>query len=331
MVGKTLGILHPVGLKAFWTDEARDFTPWLAQEASLELLSRTLGLDLELEGIEVSVGPYKADIVARDANSNTMVIIENQLEKTNHDHLGKVLTYASGLNAKIIVWIAKEFTEEHRRALDFLNEVAAPELLCFAVEMQLWKIADSPPAPLFRIVARPNQYATVAKLRVDDNLSETKAQYLAFWTQFRDFCKSKGTTLSLSSPRPQHWFNIAVGHGKFSIALTVSIQKQRLGCELYIRGSSAKKAFKLLEKQKTEIEAVSGPLDWQELPAGQDCRIALYKPEVDVSKKGCWPEAFVWLKAQAEVFHKAFSFRVKALPILDAANEIENEEVVEDK
>ncbi len=105
-----LGSLEPVDLRTIWPDEARDFTPWLAQEENLRRLSDALNLELELDRVEVAVGPYSADIVATDASSNSKVVIENQLEKTNHDHLGKVLTYASGLEARILIWIAKKFT-----------------------------------------------------------------------------------------------------------------------------------------------------------------------------------------------------------------------------
>ena len=115
-----LGSLEPVDLRTIWPDEARDFTPWLAQEENLRRLSDALNLELELDRVEVAVGPYSADIVATDASSNSKVVIENQLEKTNHDHLGKVLTYASGLEARILIWIAKKFTEV--RLLRFLGQ-----------------------------------------------------------------------------------------------------------------------------------------------------------------------------------------------------------------
>jgi hypothetical protein len=314
---KTLGRLEQVDLRKFWLDEAQDFTPWLSQTDNLDLLASTLGLELELEGMEVSVGPYKADIVARDIVSGTKVIIENQLEKTNHDHLGKTITYASGLGAKIIIWIAREFSEEHRRAIEYLNESAAPNLRIFAIEVQLWKIGNSLAAPLFKVVASPNEYAAIIK---DDNneLTEAKSLYLEFWSEFRGYCKQKGSLLNLRKPRPQHWFPLAVGRSKFMLSLTVSIQKKRLGCEIYLRGPNAKKAFKLLEKEKHNIEQITGPLQWQELPDGQDCRIILYRPDLDVSDKSAWPQAFAWLKIEAETFHKAFSQRIKVLPILDA-------------
>jgi hypothetical protein len=147
VLDKSLGKLIRMNLQDFWLDEAKNFTPWLARNENLELLSSTLGMELEKEGVEVPVGPYRADIVARALSSDTKAIIENQLGKTDHDHLGKAITYASGLDAQIMIWIAKEFSEEHRRALDFLNENAAPDLRCFGVEIQLWRVDDSRPAP----------------------------------------------------------------------------------------------------------------------------------------------------------------------------------------
>ncbi len=138
-----LGSLEPVDLRTIWPDVARDFTPWLAQEENLRRLSDALNLELELDRVEVAVGPYSADIVATDASSNSKVVIENQLEKTNHDHLGKILTYASGLEARILIWIAKKFTEEHRQAFDYLNECTAGRLRLYGVEVEVLRIGGN--------------------------------------------------------------------------------------------------------------------------------------------------------------------------------------------
>jgi len=312
----SLGTLETLDPRSAWTDEAREFTPWLAETNNLKQLAKALDMELELEGIEVPVGPYKADLVANDSTSNSRVIIENQLEKTNHDHLGKIITYASGLDAKTIIWIAREFTEEHRRAVDFLNENAAANLRIYAVEIQLFKIAESPLAPYFNIVARPNEYTAIVQ-NEDRRFTETKALYVEFWNGFKDYCKSAGSSLNLRKSRPQNWFGIAVGRSKFNISLTISTMHQRLGCEIYLRGTNAKQAFKLLAQDRAAIEAQTGPLDWQELPDGQDCRVVLYKTAFDPTDKSQWEQGFEWLKNQAELFHKVFSPRIKALPIAD--------------
>ena len=152
------GSLSPVGLRECWPDEARDLTPWLASDVGIALLGRTLGLELSCEGTEVAAGPFSADILARDLSSDALVVIENQLEQTDHDHFGKVLTYAAVLNASTVIWIAKKFTEEHRKAVEWLNElVSEDELVLYGIELQVWKIGDSAPAPRLEVVCGPNQ------------------------------------------------------------------------------------------------------------------------------------------------------------------------------
>ncbi len=313
---KKLGRLEPVDLKKLWSHEALGFTPWLAREENLGLLANTLGMDLELEGTEVFVGPYKADIVAQDISSNTRVIIENQLEKTNHDHLGKTLTYASGLDAKVIIWIASEFTEEHRRALDFLNEVAAPSLRCFGIEMQLWRIGNSLPAPLFKVVSSPNDYAVAIKAEHEAGLTETQSLYLDFWSAFKEYWHSQKTHPSLPKPYPQHWMNVAIGRANFTLTLSASAQKQRIGCEIYLSGQQAKKAFSLLKAQQQQIEQLTGPLEWRELSSKQDCRILKIQRSIDIRDRDVWQQAFEWLRQEALLFDKAFRARIKALPSL---------------
>lgn len=317
-MSKPLGRLESVNLRDYWQDEARDFTTWLAKEENLGILSDTLGMELELEGVEVPVGPYKADIVARDVSWDTRVVIENQLEKTNHDHLGKIFTYASGLDAPVMIWIAREFSEEHRRALDFVNENASPELQCYGIEIQLWRIGDSVPAPQFKVVSSPNEYTSEIKVDTSSGeLTETKALYLDLWMGFREYCKEQGTIFNVRKPRPQQWFSIAVGRSKFQISLTATTQQNRLGCEIYIRGKNAKTAFKLLHEKKSEVEEKTGTLDWQELPDKQDCRIVLYKYDVDIQNRNDWANIYSWYKENAEIFYDAFSPIIRSLPDLE--------------
>lgn len=186
----------------------------------------------------------------------------------------------------------------------------------YAVEIQLFKIGGSLPAPYFNIVASPNEYAVAAQVN-ETNFTETKALYLEFWNGFKDYCKAVGTGLSLRKARPQLWYGMAVGRSKFSLNLSVSAMHKRLGCEIYMRGVNAKQAFKLLEQDKASIEAETGPLEWHELPDGQDCRVVLYKFDFDPNEKSGWEEGFKWSKKEAELFHKVFSPRIKALPIQD--------------
>jgi hypothetical protein len=150
-----LGRLRKVAIRDIWEHEQQDFTPWLAREANIKLLGETLGLDLEVEAQEKNVGPFRADILCKDTTEkDRWVLIENQLEKTDHCHLGQLLTYASGLQAVTIVWIADRFTEEHRATLDWLNEITDDRFNFFGLEIELWKIGDSQIAPKFNVVSK---------------------------------------------------------------------------------------------------------------------------------------------------------------------------------
>jgi len=157
MTKPDLGKLEQVDLREAWLSEPDDFTPWLADH--LDLLGETLGLSLELEGTETSVGPFSADILCREVGDGHWVLIENQLERTDHTHLGQIVTYAAGLDALTIIWVAKEFVDEHRAAMDWLNHSTAEGLDFFGVEIELWRIGDSRMAPRLNIVSQPNAWS----------------------------------------------------------------------------------------------------------------------------------------------------------------------------
>ena len=183
MTSDTLGRLTRVDLRDEWTSEDRDFTPWLAREENLAVLAETLGTDLELEAEEKTVGPFRADILCKDTNSNAWVLIENQLERTDHGHLGQLLTYASGLEAVTIIWIASRFTEEHRSTLDWLNRITDKGFHFFGLEIELWRIGDSAAAPKFNIVSKPNDWSRsisqAARAMDEAELSETRVMQRA--------------------------------------------------------------------------------------------------------------------------------------------------------
>ncbi len=150
-----LGRIEPVGVRCIWDHEAHDFTPWLAQ--NLNLLGDELGLRLKLVGTEVSVGPYFLDILAREVDEDVKVAIENQLDEADFGHLGALLAYSTGSCARVVVWVAGYFRQEHRAVIDWLNQWTADEIQFFAVEVRAIKIGDSLPAPQFRPVAFPNR------------------------------------------------------------------------------------------------------------------------------------------------------------------------------
>lgn len=319
---KPLGRLQRVPLREYWQDEARDFTPWLAQEENLQLLSETIGIELEPAGTEAHVGTFKADILAKEVGTEDFVIIENQLEKTNHDHLGKLLTYAAGLNAKAVVWLCAEITDEHRRALDWLNDISGDAFAFFGLEVELWRIGVSEPAPKFNLVCQPNEWAkSLTTTSEEREPTETKLLQFEFWRGFVEAARASGTVLSLRKPRPQHWYSLAVGRSRFHLSLTVHTRLQRLGCELYIRHKESKRAFAQLATDKDVIEKeLGGHLEWQELPHRRDCRIIQYRSG-DVNDRQTWPDLHAWLLERAEAFYRVFSPRVKALDLEDEENE----------
>ena len=177
--------LTRVELRDIWISEAADFTPWLARPENIAVLGEALGIDLELEAQEKAVGPFRADILCKDIGTDHWVLIENQLERTDHSHLGQLLTYASGLEAVTIVWIAARFNEEHRATLDWLNKITDQSFRFFGLEVELWRIGDSPAAPKFNIVSKPNDWShSVAQAvrAIDDaELSETRVMQRAYW------------------------------------------------------------------------------------------------------------------------------------------------------
>jgi len=302
----SLGQLKQVDLRKYWEHEAIDFTSWLSQDENLAVLSDEIGIDIKLIQTEANVGKFSVDILAEVENTGSKIIIENQLETTDHDHLGKILTYASGYDAEIVIWIVREVREEHKRAVDWLNEHTDEDLNFFIVRIELWQIDESPLAPKFQIISRPNDWAKSVKKSVEQSkLSETKTMQLAFWNQFKEYTKAKLTTLKLRKTYPQHWYNISIGCSEAHITLTINTQLNLMGCEIYIPDS--KELFKYLEQDKEQIETeLHEVLEWSELPGKKASRIKLYA-NADISDDNTWEGYFEWLSTKADLFQKVFS------------------------
>ncbi len=223
----SLGVLNPYkNLREIWNDEARDFTPWLAKDENLAQLANALQLDsLTIVERESDVGNFSLDILARDECSEHVVVIENQLEDTNHDHLGKLITYAAGKDADIAVWVVKKARNEHRKAIEWLNNMTGEGIGFFLVEIELWQIDDSKLAPHFNVVECPNVWAKAAN---NKNLSKAERTELDFWEGFRDYAsaqKSFTDIFSIPGALPQNWYNLAVGTSQCHIRLEAKPQK----------------------------------------------------------------------------------------------------------
>lgn len=304
-----LGRLERVDLRHIWQTEAQDFTPWLAREDNLALLGDTLGIDLELEAVEQNVGPFRADILCKDTLSDRWVLVENQLERTDHTHLGQLMTYAAGLDAVTIVWIAARVAEEHRAAMDWLNEITEAEVRFFALEVELWRIGQSPAAPKFNVVSKPNDWSrstAAAKKSVEDNLSPTRALQQRYWSGVQALIGEKGGPLRPVTPPAQSWLSHGIGRTGVILSIAMNTRDNWARVEIYLTGEWAKLDFEALAEHKAELEAKFGAvLDWQELPDKRDARIC-HALEADVSDESDWPRQHEWLVRHASRLHDVF-------------------------
>lgn len=271
-----IGKLKEIDIRKLWQHEQYDFSAWLAKESNLEYLNDILGLTLTDIKTEDFVGPYRCDIVAKDETTSDVVIIENQLEPTNHDHLGKIITYAAGLNAKYIVWIAKQAKEEHRAAIEWLNNNSSQNINFFLIEIHAYQIGESEPAPMFKIIEKPNDFIKGDKGNSKDGtLNKTQSERLVFWEQFNQVVLDHGKPFSLRKATKDHWYDVSMGISDAHIAITLVNKENKIGVELYIDNN--KDIFDNLFENKDAIEAEFGAkLDWQRLDDRKASRIKYY-------------------------------------------------------
>jgi hypothetical protein len=306
-----LGRIVRVDLRSVWTSEGSHFTPWLAQPENLEILGEALGLELELEAQEKSVGPFRADILCKNtAEKDSWVIIENQIEKTDHRHLGQLLTYASGLRASTIVWIAAEFCEEHRAALHWLNQMADKSARFFGLEIELWKIGESSAAPRFNVVCQPNDWEITVRHAAENLTTDegTRSENLRikYWTAFRSYLQEHASRLRPQKPSWDHWYSFSIGTSRAHTAALIITRESKIAVELTIDSGDAKTLFAELVTQKESIEAVIGAvLDWREMPNNKASRVRLDKP-CDPYDENDWLQQFAWLQDKLEKFDQAF-------------------------
>lgn len=284
------GKLVSVDVRELWKHEQYDFSEWLAKPENIEYLNAALGLSLVDVDKEVFVGSYRCDIVAKDETSGIKVIIENQLEASNHDHLGKIITYASGLNASVIVWIVKEAREEHRSAIEWLNNNTNQGISFFLIELHAYRIGDSLPAPMFEIVEQPNDFIKATKASSSDGENTARgANRLEFWTAFNEVVTEKGKPFNLRKPTTDHWYDVALGTSEAHIAINLVNKESKIVLEIYI--SDSKELFDKLMENKEQIETSLGmKFDWDRLDGKKASRIKYAIPGLDFDDHSNYPQ-----------------------------------------
>ena len=313
-----LGRLIKVPLRNFWKGEASVFTPWLAREENISLLGETIGIELEVEAQEKNVGAFRADILCKDTVTDNWVVIENQLEQTDHTHLGQLLTYAAGLDAVTVVWIAERFTDEHRAALDWLNEITGEGFSFFGLEIELWRIGNSPMAPKFNVVSHPNDWTKTVSRISRTELTDTDRLYLEYWTALRDLLDEHNGVIKPVKPLPRYWMSFAVGRSNFWLSASVRVKGKRICVSLTLAGEDAKPHFYLLEQDKVNIEKeVGAELDWGQTGERKLHYIDHTMYDTNPEDRQDWGRQHQWLCDNLEAFHKVFSPRVKALDASD--------------
>lgn len=307
--------LEEVPLRAVWKDEAQDFTPWLA--AHPEHLSNRLQMDLELEGDEVAVGPFSADVVLRDARTGHRVVVENLLEATDHDHLGKLITYAAGLDAHWAVLIAKTFRPEHRSALIWLNSISGEDSGFFGIEVHAVRIGDSPPAAQLDVVVAPDDFAREARAGTKP-MTDSRRMYTDWWAEFLPALHEAHPGWSNARvPSSDNWMNFPSGRGGIryglSFAYPIGASHYSLMAHVYIRDGAS--VYPVLETQRSAIEEVCDlELEWEPLGDYRSSRIAVYLDPADPTDRDRWPEYRTWAVETLGELRRVFTAPINALP-----------------
>lgn len=305
-----LGNLHKVkNLRSVWKNEAYDFTTWLSKDKNISILSNEIGIDIEVIDTEVPTGAFNADILAFESGTDNKIIIENQLEKTDHDHLGKIITYASGHDAKTIIWIVKDAREEHRQAIDWLNEHTDNEINIFLCRIELWKIDNSNVAPKFQIISSPNNWTKTFKRSGDNKFSATQMLQYNYWEQLSYEIDDNYPDLKSHKPYPQNYYNLYLERHLAHISLIVNTVKNNITTQIWIDDN--KELFDFLYGYKDDIEKDIGQkLVWSRLDNKKASRIDIYK-DFDIKKNVNWNVAIKWHLDMALKFQDVFNDKLK--------------------
>lgn len=312
----TLGKLEKVEIRKVWAKEDSNFTPWLAREENITLLSEELSIDLEVQGQEEYVGPFRADILCKDIATNHYVVIENQFGKTDHSHLGQIMTYAAGLEALTIIWIAEKFVDEHRATLDWLNSITDDSVNFFGIEIELYKIGDSAPAPMFNIVSKPNDWSKSVKRSASNAaVTEKQAMNQEYWQTLKDFVEKERTAWKMQKPLPQHWTNISIGRSGFKICAIANTRDKWICVQLTIYSNDSLEQFRKLKElyEEDSKEKLSPQLEWLEKEGGKEHHVDLLFSDSNPADKSDWPRQHKLFKEWIEKYYNYFKDKIKSV------------------
>jgi hypothetical protein len=294
----TLGTLKIISPKSVWEKEERDFTPWVAE--NIQEVSSVIGIPLVVEQTEKRVGAYELDIFARVDGTDKPVIIENQLEETDHKHLGQLLTYASGLDASIVIWIAPEVTDEHKAAINWLNQIAKDSVSFFLIRPEVVKIGDSLPAARFHLVTGPSEFSRTIRDVVDDEDAPRHSFRRSFWTGLIETMGHAGHSwASGRRPGKESWIGFPIGRSGIGVNVSMA-SGSRMRVEIYVYRDEGKEIFDLLYSKKAEIESKfpNEIISWERLDDAFASRVAVYRPyrksdvESDTKER---KELYLWI------------------------------------
>ena len=304
--------LESIDLRDIWPDEAKDFTPWLAQSENLVLLADALNMALRLEEQEVDVGQFRADLLCRNPQNNAFVLIENQLEVTDHTHLGQILTYAAGLEATTFVWISTGFTEEHRAALNWLNVITPERLQFFGVIVEGWRCENAELMVHFSVYAACEGWS--GQKSSARPIAAPRQQQERFWSAFREYLVDKQSSMAPNKMKANSYLTFRLGRRGFKLSTMLSKKNQYIGVRLYISGQDAQKHYSQLVEQRETIEQEFGEsLEWSEAFGRNPCRVTLRKADTDPTDEADWQNQFEWLRSNLEKLDKIFRPRIAEL------------------
>ena len=301
-----LGRLTEVNVRELWPHEQYDFSNWLAKDENIELLGETVGLTLTEVDKEVYVCAYRCDLVAKDETTGIKVIIENQLESSDNNHLGQIITYASGLDASVIIWIVKEAREEHKSAIEWLNNNTNKDLGFFLIELHAYKTGDSLAAPKFEIVEKPNNFIKNSKNNTGSGeMNKSQSERLEFWNKFNEVIIERGKPFNVRKATTDHWYDVALGTSEAHISISLVNKESCITVEVYV--SDNKKFFDELYAKKDNIEQELGfNLDWQRLDDKKASRIKYSIPGLNFDNHSNYADLMNTVIDKVILFKKVF-------------------------